>query len=404
MKLFVSVSLILLLGCETEVKEVGDVVFGNETQQSSGDAKNTEITNADEKVTQGDVGYQPEKPFASPEGVAVSKDYVFIANSNYSFEGDKIKYDKGFVTVVRLDDNKIIGMIAPSDCTNAQEVKAKQKYGYVLCSGESVYDYQKGAVLPVSKGMLAIFDVKTLDVIAKIDINLDPDTPNVGFPSSLVVSDDEKVAYAGSGTSPAIFKFDLVNKKLVRGSQNPISIGDLGKMDMVSLEMGENGLIFAGSFNQDKVYAIDTTTDSIAVTPFQSIEVGKSQDMEGPIDLIFRKGQSPDLFVLLGLSNSVTAVTTVMGQGGVQNDFVKTGVYPNRLAFSEGTLYILNSGDNNIISYDVGTKKQGKQYVLPIGANPYDIAIEGKDAYVTGLLSNSLFKIELKTGQVKEIK
>jgi len=203
-----------------------------------------------------------------------------------------------------------------------------------------------------------------------------------------------------------VFKLDLQARKVLRGTDDPIGFGDLTTTDGMVLETGPSGVLFVASFNNDKVYALDTGTDLLAAAPFQSVDVGKTAQMEGPVDLLYRAGATPDLFALLTMSNAIAAITTAAGAAGVQNDFATTGVYGNRLALWGDTLLIVNSGDNNVTGVKLATPPQdlGPLAVLPQNTNPYDVAVGqegGKTVgYVTGLMSNSLFVVDLAQKQV----
>lgn len=350
-----------------------------------------------------EVGGEPGPNFASPEGLALTKDYVFVANTNFSYEGDKIVYGEGFVTVVDRAKFAVVNRVKTYG-KNPQVVAVRGGKLYVLCSGETTFDAEKGQVLPVGESTLEALDLAMVASAPKFEkvwkVSPPPPGSLVGYPSSLAFSPDGKYAYASSGTTAAIFKFDLTTSEVIRGSDNPIEVGDLTKPDTLTLKEGPQNILFLGSFNRDKVFAFDTSRDALAQWPFGELDVGKTKDIDGVLDLAYREGGTPDLFILLGLAKTVMAATTQIGQPSVKELGI-TGDWPNRIALWKGVLLVLNSGSNNITGFSVETGKDlGVLVVLPKNTNPYDMVVDGDLLYVTGLLSNDLTEIDLSARKV----
>lgn len=351
----------------------------------------------------------PPPAFAAPEGVAVAGGYAFVANAAYRFDDNgAIVFDDGFVTVVRLNDFRVANRI-PTAAKNPQVVVASGGRVVVLCSGESTWDPAAGVIRPVSDGAIEVLDVAGAETATAathvIPLPIAGSGSLVGYPSSLAVTPDGRYAYAGSGTTAAVFKVDLQAGQVLRGSDNPISsLGDLSVQDTLAVENGPPGVLFAGSFNRDLVFALDTGSDAPAAAPFQQIDAGTTADMDGVLDLAYRPQGTPDLFVLLGMANAVQSATTLQGQASVQT-LATTGLYPNRIALWGGTLLVLNSGDNNVTAVDIATHQDlGAVAVFPTGANPYDMAVAewgGRPMlYVTGLVSNALYEVDLQEKRV----
>ncbi len=345
--------------------------------------------------------------FAAPEGVAVVGGYAFVANAAYRFGDNGTVFDEGFVTVVRLNDFQVVNRI-PTTAKNPQVVVASGGQVVVLCSGETTWDQTAGVIRPVSDGAVEVLEVSSAATATAptrvIPLPVAGSGSLIGYPSSLVVTPDGRVAYAGSGTTAAVFKVDLQTGQVLRGSDNPITLGDLAVQDSLTVENGPPDILFVGSFNRDLVFALDTGSDAPAAAPFQQMDAGKTADMDGVLDLAYRSQGTPDLFVLLGLANAVQSVTTVQGQASVKT-LATTGLYPNRIALWGGTLLILNSGDNNVTAVDIATRQDlGAVAVFPAGANPYDMAVAewgGRTMlYVTGLVSNTLYEVDLQAKTV----
>ena len=328
--------------------------------------------------------------FYGPTGLALSGELVVVANSE--FDGVTMSYGPGSVTFVRRHDLAPVARM-PTSRKNPAAVAISGSTAFVLCAGETSFDSEKGLVLPKSDGALDVFDLTFFETGPKVSIPvpIDPSNPLIGYPSSLALSPDGKRAWAGSGTAAVIFEFDLVTSKLVR----TIALGDLDRQDGITLEVGQDGRIWAGSFNRDQVYAF-LPSDPASRSAFT---VGKSpSDMDGVVDIALRPGASPDVFALLAMSSSISAIDSTTGK--VKDAFATTGLYPNRMARGADFLYVVNSGDNNVLAVNADTGKSDVVAVLPEKTNPWDIAVDGPSAFVTGNGSNSLFLVDIKAGKV----
>jgi len=98
------------------------------------------------------------------------------------------------------------------------------------------------------------------------------------------------------------------------------------------------------------------------------------------------------------MSSSISAIDSTTGK--VKDAFATTGLYPNRMARGADFLYVVNSGDNNVLAVNADTGKSDVVAVLPEKTNPWDIAVDGPSAFVTGNGSNSLFLVDIKAGKV----
>ena len=335
----------------------------------------------------------PLAAFAAPEGVAATADFVFVANT--AFDGPTMSYGQGTLTVVSRSDFKVVNTIATSH-KNPQVAAVVGGRLYVLCSGETSYDMATYVVSPKTAGALDIFDLATVATATApttiIELPLQAGTL-VGYPSSLAVTADGATAFAGSGTAAAIYRVDVATSAV-----DLISLGDAATQDGLKVVSGAGGSLWVGSFNRDQVFLVDT----VGKMATQTFDVGKTAEMEGVQDLAWRASGDPDLFVLMGLSSEVTATSSAKGQAGVQTSWAVTGLYPNRLVLAGERLLVVNSGDNNVTAFDPTTGASlGTLAVFPVKTNPYDLAVDGDLAFVTGLGTNTLFEVDLVARTVK---
>jgi len=351
-------------------------------------------------------GTAPDGDFSAPAGVVVAGDYAFVTNT--AFDGSDNSFGPGFVTVVRLSDFTVVNKISTSH-RNPQAIASVGDKVFVLCSGTTTWDQQTGVVSPSSDASIEVIDVESaptaLEPQTVISLPRSTEFPLLGYPSTLAVVDNGSIAYAGCGTTAAVFKFDLEGKDVLRGTDNPINLGDLATQDSITVVAGPPGVLYAGSYNRDRVYAIDTASDIQASAPFSFIDVGKdASNMDGVLHMVHRYGKTPDLLVLLNLASTVQGVTTAKGQAGVET-LATTGSVPNRIAAFEDTLYIVNSGENNVTAFDIPTREPlDNAAVFDTDTNPYDMTVTEVDGdvrmYVTGNISNSLFEANPKDSTV----
>jgi len=343
----------------------------------------------------------PASAFSAPEGLAVAGDFLVVANSHYGYGGAAIEYGTGFLTVVDRDARTVVHRI-PLPARNPQVVRTLGNRVWVLCSGTTTFD---GAnVLPLTDGALAgipldrLADAEGPDVV--VPIGRDPARPLVGYPSSLTLAGGE--AWIASGTSAAVFVADLASGELVRGPDNPVALGDLDVQDTIATAPGPGGLVLAGSFNRDRVFAIDPQTR--APVDGLAFDVGTPGAMDGVLALAWREGGAPDLFVLLGLASRVAAATLGNGTAVVDPQFAVTGTTPNGILVDGDRVLVLNSGDNNVTAFDaVSGDALGFRAVCPLSSNPYAMALGEragrKELYVTGLLSNAVYVFDAQSGE-----
>ncbi len=107
---------------------------------------------------------------------------------------------------------------------------------------------------------------------------------------------------------------------------------------------------------------------------------------------------SGEVFVLNTVSQTISRLDLTTGT--VDNTFAITGLYPNMMATTGEYIYLTNSADDNLRKYDIETGALLATIPLEQYSNPYDIVIHENHAYVTGMLTDSVYKIDLATDSV----
>ncbi len=106
-----------------------------------------------------------------------------------------------------------------------------------------------------------------------------------------------------------------------------------------------------------------------------------------------------DLFVLNTISQTLSRID--LATQTVNNTFASAGLYSNQMAVTEDYIYLTNSGDNNLRKINIETGALSATIPLADYSNPYDIVIHEGFAYVTGMLTDKVYKIDLATDEVE---
>ena len=105
------------------------------------------------------------------------------------------------------------------------------------------------------------------------------------------------------------------------------------------------------------------------------------------------------IYVMNGGSGTISIID--IEEDSVYNDVALTGTYPNQLYVWEEKLYCVNSGSNNISIYNTETMAAEGSIDLGVGNNPMEMVAVSEDiAYVSNLMTNRVFKINLATKTV----
>ncbi len=168
-----------------------------------------------------------------PEGMAVSRGYLYVANSGFNGAG----FDPGQVSAIRLSDYAVTQIPVG---TNPQAVAADAEGNIVVvCSGD-FFD-------PAVNGEIDLIDPATQTV--SDSLKLDPALTNVVVSASNMAY----LATFGSG----VLVYDLVNRSFIRDENNPLPGGP-------GLAVDAQDNVYITDFNTDSVYVYSPTHQRVA--------------------------------------------------------------------------------------------------------------------------------------------
>lgn len=102
-----------------------------------------------------------------------------------------------------------------------------------------------------------------------------------------------------------------------------------------------------------------------------------------------------ELFVINGLAETISLIEPE--SRAMYHDVLRTGQWPNHLLYYEGKLYLVNSGDNNIVVYDENSFEERGEIYLGAGSNPWMIirAGSGSTGYVPNFVAGEVAVVDL---------
>lgn len=352
----------------------------------------------------------PSEWFDHPAGVAIveTASGARVVVTNTAFIPADLSFGQGFVTTIDSNTSKLLKKI-PTSSENPQYIASLGSEVLVVCTGQTRVDLETGHHTAFGPGAVDRFT--ELDLMngtpASVSIPIPASTTNpmIGGPGSIAVTGDHTAAYIGSGLSATVFKVDLVDNVLVRGGDDPIVARNEPGNDTIAVQWHPAGFILVASFNSNLIFRLDPHTDEWVGNP---VPIGLTNDLEGPISIAVRQGESPDVFILLSVANSVTAWDFQQNESGVQAGVIPTGPVNNRIHSFGDSLWIINSGGNNLQRVRMPHFSSTLPYTsLPVGSAPWDAAFAGSTesaiAYVTLNLHDGVALIDLHTGEVNEI-
>jgi hypothetical protein len=346
-----------------------------------------------------------ELVFDAPQGIAVHRRWVLVANTAFDHNRSAERWAPGYITVIDRENRRVVSTI-PTTQLNPVEIAIAGDVAYVVNSGTFELG-ATGVATTTSAGGIDVIDLDSFDPPTSVSENIplaqQERDPRIGGYGSIAIDTAARWAYLGSGTRGDVFQLDLRTRELVHGPDAPLEI--------IPTPAGENGLTVVrrlGSalavldFNRDMLCTSDDWEHGLADRRCEPIGVSEEL-LEGPIDLA--EDDQGRALVLMSIANSIYRIDVRQTPFKIDHDFVSTGLAVNRIAVRDRSAYLVNSSSNNLQRVDL----ESRAWDLPFtaftpGANPYALAladeVEGAVAWVTLFGRNQVAVVSLATGKV----
>lgn len=339
-------------------------------------------------------GKTPEEPgsglLAGPEGIAVVDGTIYVTNVNSRYDTDSglVVFDEGFVQTFDL------ATLAPGirfavPCENPQYVLPADGDLLVLCSGSMLPD-DNGLLTPATDGALLVLDLATLTVKQQIAVPRGQPQPLAGFPGALAWSPDLQQVWLGSGSGPYVHAVDLETESVEVYQLRPP-----GERNDLVVPVWWEGRLFASSFTAGALFELEPEDGAPVGVPLPITESGET---EGTIDIATTEG---GLYVLHSLSQRVVFVDPV---ARTVTPLFTAGAAANRIRLYDGSLFVLNSMDNNVTRHDLtNTTTLTPFAIFPPGSNPWEMVFVDGKMYATAYLSDELFVVDAASGAIEAV-
>lgn len=344
----------------------------------------------------------PAEPgiFDHPQALLFVDGALVVANTGYRHGGPDA-WAPGSLTVIDPSTGAVINRLATSQ-RNPQALRRRGETLYVVDTGP----LDLGGDTPRAGGVGAIdvFPVAALAHAAGPAISHrlppHPDDPRLGAPIDLAVRDARLVIT--SAVADIVWIFDAARGAWSRGPADPLPLGEDGQ---ISLGLGAvrpwSGGFAVVDFNADRLHLLDPAGAPTGC----AIEVGEHGD-------IFEGAGAPvidgdTLYVLLVHAGRIRAVDLAAlaadCDAPVRTVAEGLGTVPNDLALHGERLFVVDSGDNAVRAYDRATGRRTDEWLLPVGSNPFSVALDGRWMAVSGWASHGVDLIDLESGETRRI-
>ncbi len=110
-------------------------------------------------------------------------------------------------------------------------------------------------------------------------------------------------------------------------------------------------------------------------------------DYKGPVDPVDVRGS---VCLINGRGDTPGTISVINGLGIISNDVTGVGMCPNHIMEHGGSLYVVNSGNNNIQIIDAGTLSSTGSIELTAYSNPMRSAISNRKLYATNMFGTGI--------------
>lgn len=326
-----------------------------------------------------------------PQAVAWMGDHLVVASSGY---GDP--WRAGRVTV--FDSVGQVVASRPTAWLNPQSLHVDGDRLLVLSSG--AFDLATDVPRMETAGGVEALDA---DLTAQWTAPLPP--LDAGGPVGIAAHADRAVI--GSGIRAAAFVLDTQAGRWIRDAADPVRYGD-GVGLGAPVRYGDRTLIV--DYNADRL-AVIGADDTAWQCTWPLAEPGSNQLAGAKAPLVVDDA----LYYLLdnaGLLMRVDLGALPATDPGAdcppldREALWVTGQLPSHLGADAGRLFVVQSGDNNVVALDRDSFEPVARYALPPGSNPWHVAVHPQTGRlaVTEWLANAVAIIDPADGAIRRIR
>ncbi|MCA9538915.1 MAG: hypothetical protein KC620_08500, partial [Myxococcales bacterium] len=325
--------------------------------------------------------------FDRPQALVFVGDALVVANTGYGADG----WRPGALTVIDATTGALQNRI-PTTGLNPQRLVVQGDRLYAVCTGAldfTDFDHPRAA----SPGGIDVVPLRALADAAgpgdHLALPLDP-----AAPIDLAFHGDR--ALVTSGLTDAVWPFETDPLAWKGDPAAPTRLGPAPRLALGAVAAWREGFAVV-DFNTDRLYLLDAEGAPTGC----AVEVGEVPgEVEG--------AQAPvvdgdDLYVLLVHAGRVRHVNLadLADDCAAPVDTVVDGLglVPNDLHVRGDRLYVVHSGDNNVIAYDRDRGTEVARYVLQSGSNPWHAAFDaaGRRMAVTAWATHAVHVFDVQS-------
>lgn len=307
-----------------------------------------------------------------PQALLFVEDLLVVASTDFSGAG----WGDGFLTVIDPATGAVLNRI-PTTQRNPQRLAVHDGWLYTLNTG--TFDFSRDqAPRGAAPGGIDGLPVAALTTAAaparNVEIAPAADDPRVAAPVDFAFVGDR--ALVGSGIVNAAFLFDARDHRLLRGPGDPIRFDGAPRLALGNVAAWDGRFLLV-DFNTDRLFVFEADG-----TPWPcSVDLGEAPgELEGAQSIAVG---GDTLYVAMTFSGVVRAADlgalrrddAGCGAPPVRTAVAPLGQLPNHLQVAGDRVYVVHSGDNNVVAYDAQTGAEQARHVLPPGSNPWHVAL-----------------------------
>ncbi|MEM1347457.1 MAG: hypothetical protein AAGI01_02805, partial [Myxococcota bacterium] len=210
-----------------------------------------------------------DSSFDLPAGVAASGRWIYVTNTAFRRTG---LFAPGSVLALDRDTLEVVSTL-PTQAVNPQfatVVEGADGLEWVaIVSSGTIAPNDAGTFVPTTPGALELWRPGEEEPVAErlvFELGLPSagEDPRTGFPGRVTQTPDRSKLYIPSGTGPVLFVFDMNAREWVHDVASPLVFNaSIEGSALHHASMGDDGLLYITSFNDERLYLWDTRCDAL---------------------------------------------------------------------------------------------------------------------------------------------